>query len=54
MDPVQTYQDWLESVCDDEKAYHAENLIGWIQKGGFNPLTTEQKITFSQWCVENM
>lgn len=55
MDPNRAYEDWLHAVsCNDKEGAleAAEALLGWLEKGGFEPQgwLEHHKCSFIAWC----
>lgn len=58
MDPNRAYEDWLFALTDNDReaaADKAQALLGWFNRGGFQPdgWTDEQRSSFFAWCDEH-
>ena len=58
MDPDACFSELLSAVADgdgDEARQHAENLITWLQRGGFSPggekLRKTAIVSFCDWVT---
>ena len=58
MDPDACFSELLSAVAEgdrDETRQHAENLISWLQRGGFSPggrkLRKTANVSFCTWVT---
>lgn len=54
MDPLQTYIEMMSEILDsndwDAAEEHAQNLLDWLNRGGFFPGTISQRISVLNQC----
>lgn len=54
MDPSACFQMFLDAELYEEKREHAENLLHWLNRGGFAPdWDATQRAQFFVWCNDN-